>query len=158
MRIVIIGNAGAGKSWMAKRLKGDRAIALLSLDEITWNEGLDRKPLSSSLAELHEFVTTHEQWIVEGCYGELAATVLPYCDELRFLNPGVEVCLCHCRQRPWEPSKFASPEEQRQTLDVLLAWVSDYPIREDDCGLAYHRRLFDRFSGNKREYVHVSDY
>ncbi len=45
MRIILLGNAGAGKSTMARRLMGNSNIPRLSLDEIAWQEGIERKAL-----------------------------------------------------------------------------------------------------------------
>lgn len=158
MRIVLLGNAGAGKTTMARRLIGDSGIPHLSLDEIAWDEGTTRKPLAVSLAALHEFIQCHDRWVIEGCYGELAAAALPHCTELRFLNPGVRACVAHCRSRPWEPEKFASIEAQQAMLEPLVQWVREYEGRQDDCGLAFHRCLFDDFDGPKREYTTVAAY
>lgn len=158
MKIVLLGNAGAGKSTMAKRLIGDRAIARLSLDEIAWNPGVERKPLAESIALLEEFIHQHDQWIIEGCYSDLVEAALPHCSELRFLNPGVEVCVAHCRQRPWEPEKFASAAEQQAMLDNLIDWVKAYDHRTDEFGLQRHRAIFDAFPGKKQEYRRVAEY
>lgn len=158
MKIILLGNAGAGKSTMAKGLMGDQAIACLSLDEIAWNANIKRKPLTESAALLSAFINQHDHWIIEGCYGDLVEVALPYCDELRFLNPGVEVCLAHCRQRPWEPEKFASAEEQQAMLDNLIDWVKEYEHRQDEFGLQRHRAIYETFRGKKREYLRVVDY
>ena len=96
MKIVLLGNAGAGKSTMAKELIGELAIAHLSLDQIAWNTDIQRKPLIESITLLEHFIEIHDQWIIEGCYGDLVEAALPHCNELRFLNPGVEVCIAHC--------------------------------------------------------------
>ena len=158
MKIVLLGNAGAGKSTMARRLIGDRNIPRLSLDEIAWNEGTDRKPLAQSLNALHHFIECNENWIIEGCYGDLIEAALPYCTELRFLNPGVEVCVEHCNQRPWEPEKFATKEDQQAMLKQLIHWVREYESRDDEYGLKRHRKLFNEFAGPKAEYTSVASY
>lgn len=161
MKIILLGNAGAGKSTMAKQLidkADDDSITCLSLDEIAWNEGPVRKPMSESLALLNIFLAKNKQWIIEGCYGDLVEATLPHCEELRFLNPGVEACVTHCYQRPWEPEKFSSPEEQQATLNYLVNWVKKYESRDDEYGLKYHRRIFAEFSGKKREYHSVENY
>lgn len=158
MKVVLLGNAGAGKSTLAKTLIGGRSIARLSLDEIAWNEGPERKPLAESLALLGDFLGRHDDWVVEGCYSDLVEAALPHCDELRFLNPGVDVCVAHCHARPWEPEKFPTPEAQKEMLQDLITWVRAYPTRGDECGLARHRRLFEDFHGPKREYRAVSEY
>ncbi|RMH86612.1 shikimate kinase [Pseudomonas sp. AOB-7] len=158
MRIVLLGNAGAGKSTLARQLIGGRAVARLALDEIAWNEGPQRKPLGESRALLMGFIQAHRHWVIEGCYGDLIETALLHCDELIFLNPGVDTCIAHCRRRPWEAEKFASATEQQAMLDNLIQWVGEYPIRQDEYGLARHRALFEGFTGRKREYQSPHDY
>jgi len=143
---------------MARRLIGDREIPCLSLDEIAWNDGPERKPLSESLELLDEFVTSNDEWIIEGCYGDLIEAALPHCTELRFLNPGVEVCIEHCRRRPWEPDKFPTPEAQDAMLARLIEWVREYDTRDDEYGSRRHRAIFEQFSGPKSEYPSVASY
>lgn len=160
MRIVLLGNAGSGKSTMARRLVAAAGVevARLSLDEIAWGDGVERRPLRESQELLRRFIRSHEHWIVEGCYSELVERALPHCTELRFLNPGVEVCVRHCLERPWEPEKFPSPEAQRAMLEPLIAWVRAYESREDEYGLARHRALYEGHPGPKREYRDVAGY
>ena len=153
MKLILLGNAGAGKSTMAHRIIGDEPIPSLSLDEITWDHGPKRKPLEASLRLLHDFIQSNERWIIEGCYSDLIQAALPYCTELRFLNPGIEVCVAHCHRRPWEPEKFSSPEDQAAMLTRLVQWVREYETRHDEYGLKRHRQVFERFPGRKREYT-----
>ena len=161
MKLILLGNAGAGKSTMARRIIGDEPIPRLSLDEIAWDDGPPcpkRKPLEVSLRRLYAFIQSNEQWIVEGCYGDLIQAALPYCTELRFLNPGIEVCVAHCHRRPWEPEKYSSPEDQAAMLTRLVQWVREYETREDEYGLKWHRQVFEQFAGRKREYTSVERY
>ena len=117
---------------MARRLIGNADISRLSLDEIAWDRGPRRKPLEASLTLLDKFLASNDQWIIEGCYGDLVEAALAHCSELRFLNPGVETCVAHCNRRPWEPSKFPSAEEQNVMLSQLIQWVKDYESRDDE--------------------------
>jgi len=171
MRTILLGNAGAGKSTMARRLIGNKDVPLLPLDEIAWvftsrdkaelhlkAGGITRMPLTESLRLLHEFMDSNEHWVMEGCYGDLVEAALQHCTELRFLNPGVETCVAHCLSRPWEPSKFPSAEEQNAMLQTLVAWVREYETRNDEYGLKRHRFIYDHFAGNKREYKTVASY
>ena len=77
--------------------------------------------------------------------------MLPYASEVRFLNPGLEVCLGNCRARPWEPHKYSSKKTQDENLDFLLDWVRKYASRADEYSLARHRELFEGFRGPKVE-------
>ncbi|HBQ98991.1 MULTISPECIES: hypothetical protein [unclassified Roseofilum] len=158
MRMILLGNAGAGKSTMARRLISDRPIPRLSLDEIAWNPGPERKPLNESITLLLSFIQDNQQWVIEGCYADIIEAALPYCTELRFLNPGIATCIDRCYQRPWEPEKFASPQEQQAMLQVLVDWVKEYETRSDEYGLSRHRALYDQFCGEKQEFTHIEQY
>lgn len=158
MRIALLGNAGSGKSTLARRLADQHSAAILSLDDIAWNVDVVRKPLSESIALLEAFVHSNPAWIVEGCYGDLIEVVLPYCEELIFLNPGVTNCVLNCRQRPWEPEKFESRAAQQAMLEDLIAWVQQYETRTDEFGMQRHRALFDAFAGTKSEHKNLADY
>jgi adenylate kinase family enzyme len=158
MRIILLGNAGSGKSTMARRLIGEEDIPRLSLDEIAWDKGPIRKSLTESLSLLGQFLKANDQWIIEGCYSDLIEAALPHCTELRFLNPGIKTCVAHCHGRPWEPTKFSSPEEQQAMFSDLIKWVEEYETREDEYGLKRHRLIYERFSGRKREYTSVASY
>ena len=154
MRVLIIGNAGSGKTTMARALCAAGGAVHLCLDDLAFAEGALRRPLAESTAALEGFIAEHDRWVIEGCYADLAEGALPHCDEFRFLNPGVAACIENCRRRHWEPDKFPTPEAQNDMLETLIAWVSDYETRGDEYGMARHRALFDRFTGRKREYTH----
>lgn len=158
MKIILLGNAGAGKSTLARKLMARQPAARLSLDEVAFQGGTERRPLPDSIAEVKRWIARHDSWIIEGCYADILEAILDAADELIFLNPGVEACLAHCRARPWEPEKFGSRQEQDGNLENLLQWVSAYERRTDEYGLARHRKLYDSFTGRKREFNHPSEY
>lgn len=151
MRIILMGNAGAGKTTMAQSILINHPISRLSLDEIAYGETAERRPFAESEADLLNFISTHSAWIMEGVYGDLIQVALPFCTELIFLNPGLETCVAHCLARPWEPTKFKTAAEQDQMLGVLIEWVKAYYTRTDQTGYAFHRQLFETFTGPKQE-------
>ena len=158
MKVVLLGNAGAGKSTLSRKLLEKEAAGRLSLDELAFSEGAERRPLSESVEEALSFIESHDSWIIEGCYSDIVEPLLPFAETLIFLNPGVDVCIRHCRARPWEPDKFDSKEAQDSNLQNLLAWVREYETREDEYGLKRHRKLFESFVGEKIECNEISDY
>ena len=148
-RICILGNAGSGKTTMARTLAAEHALAHLDLDAVAWAEPGVRLPLDESARAIVAFLERHEAWVAEGSYASLAAVVLPWCSELRFLDPGTEACVRQCEGRAWEPEKFASEAEQEAALGFLLDWVRRYDTRDDEYGRAAHQALFDAFDGPK---------
>jgi adenylate kinase family enzyme len=153
MRIAIFGNSGSGKSTMARGLVARHGLAMLEIDSIVWEPGQIAvlRPKEKILADLNMFISANENWVVEGCYGELMQLVFPHCTDVYFLNPGVETCLNNNKRRPWEPHKYESAEAQDSMFAVLLAWVQEYYTRDDQCSLVFHRQLFDTYPGKKME-------
>lgn len=148
---MILGNSGSGKTTLARRLAERYGLARLSLDEIAWTDGPNRRDETQARSLLDGFLDGNPRWVVEGCYGGLIVHALRRAEELRFLNPGTAVCVARCHARPWEPEKFATPEEQDAALAHLIDWVRQYETRDDEFGLKRHRRIFEEFGGTKRE-------
>jgi adenylate kinase family enzyme len=151
-RILIFGNSGSGKTTMARRLVAADGLRHLDLDSLAWSEPGVRLPIEESAARIYDFLATETEWVIEGCYADLLEIAAPFAFEMRFLNPGVAACVANCRKRSWEPEKYPSLEAQDAMLEFLLTWVGEYETRQDEYSLAAHRRLYDAFSGAKREY------
>jgi adenylate kinase family enzyme len=158
MKVILVGNAGAGKSTLAGRLAERESSARLSLDQVAFLAGSVRRPRRESIADVEAFIDEHESWIIEGCYSDILEPVLKHAETLYLLNPGIETCVAHCRARPWEPGKFPSREEQDEHLEELIRWVRTYEKRIDEYGLARHRALLASFGGRKREFTDPGEY
>ena len=153
VRVAIFGNSGSGKTTRARELARGGEIPVLDLDTIVWEPGrvAVRRSPEAVLADLARFCSTHDDWIVEGCYGDPIREAFHWKPELLFMNPGEEACLRNCINRPWEPHKYASKAEQDEKLEHLREWVSDYYRRDGDMSLSGHRAIFDAYDGPKRE-------
>ncbi len=160
MKIIVYGNSGSGKSTLARELANRQGIPHLDLDSIVWEPGkiAVQRSASDIAAALHTFIEQHTQWIIEGCYGELVQAASVYCTRLVFLNPGAHICLSNNQQRPWEPHKYASAEQQNAMLANLQAWVAAYYTRDDAWSYAAHRRIYDEFAGDKVVLANPSAY
>jgi len=158
MKTILIGNSGSGKSTLSRKLLKAESAARLSLDELAFSVGAERRPLNDSIEDAMRFIETNESWIIEGCYADIISPLLPFAETLIFLNPGIETCVLHCQSRPWEPEKFPSPAAQHANLENLINWVREYESRNDEYGLSRHRALYESFQGNKIEYNNPADY
>ncbi len=152
MRIVILGNAGSGKSTLAKSLARTQGMPLLDLDTLVWEADQVAVGRSDILvfAELAQFCRESDDWVIDGCYGDLVQAVLPNGPLLIFLEPGRDVCVANCRARPWEPHKYRTQHEQDDHLEDLLGWVRSYYDLAGSMSLMGHRALFAAYAGPKR--------
>ncbi|HEY9467245.1 MAG TPA: hypothetical protein VIR54_29335 [Vicinamibacterales bacterium] len=168
MRIAIVGNSGSGKSTLAGEIAAGKnaaeaaqkpaahPIATLDLDTVAWEPGkvaLGRSP-EAAAADVTAFCSTHDRWVVEGCYGALVAQTFAYSPILLFIDPGLEPCLTNCRNRAWEPHKYASKAEQDEKLEFLLSWVRGYYTRVDNLSWRAHQTLFESYRGLKLRLAH----
>lgn len=153
-KIVIFGNSGSGKSTLAKEYAIKYGLSHLDLDTLAWQNTTPpiRKPLQDSADKIKLFTSENQSWVIEGCYSGLLSLLMNKANEVIFLNPPNETCINNCRNRPWEPHKYQSLEEQNQNLEMLLDWVKQYPIRNDEFSLQSHQKLFNEFMGKKKEY------
>jgi len=156
MRIAILGNSGSGKSTLAGQIAAAHSITSLDLDTVAWEPrkiAVARAP-EAAAADVTAFCSTHDRWVVEGCYAALVGHAIAYSPLLLFVDPGMDACLAHCRNRPWEPHKYASKAEQDAKLEFLLTWVRGYYTRDDDLSLSAHRTLFESYHGLKLRLAH----
>lgn len=152
MRIVILGNAGSGKSTLAKSLARTQVMPMLDLDTLVWEPDLVavERPDELVFADLAQFCRESDDWVIDGCYGDLVEAALPNGPLLIFLEPGQEVCIANCRNRPWEPHKYRTERAQDDHLEHLLGWVRSYYDLDGSMSLAGHRAVFDGYQGPKR--------
>jgi len=153
-RVVIFGNSGSGKSTLAKEYSVKYNLAHLDLDTLAWDESLPprRRECESSAVDIDAFQRNNEKWVIEGCYSDLLQYSMRRAAAIVFLNPGVEICIQNARSRPWEPHKYLSQEEQDKNLPMLIEWIKQYPVREDEFSLNAHRKLYEAFTDEKTEY------
>ena len=158
-RAAIIGNSGSGKSTLARVMARDGAVATLDLDTVYWEPGkiAVERPVPARIADVRKFCGSHDSWIIEGCYGDLIEAAFPWRPELLFLNPGREVCLRNCRNRPFETHKYGSGEEQDAMLGFLLDWVEDYYNRTGPMSFSGHLDLYERYDGPKRQITGLNE-
>ena len=151
MKVLVYGNSGSGKSTCARALAAQHGLAHLDLDSIVWEPGNIAVPCEPQavLASLVAFISTHQKWVIEGCYGELVEAASTHCTQLVFLNPGLETCQANNLRRPWEPHNYASMEQQNSMLANLQLWVADYYSRDDSWSYKVHRKIFDAHTGPK---------
>jgi len=143
-RLLITGNAGSGKSWLAERLSAQYGLPLHRLDDVVWDGayGGRERDKSDAYAEA-ERLASGEHWVIEGVYGWLVPAALPRATEFIFIDLPVDECIANLRARGLQGGGTA------EAFDRMLEWVAGYPTRTNANSRATHQRLFEQFGGQK---------
>lgn len=144
-RIVIIGNSGSGKSWLAERLANQLRSPTIDLDEIHWIPG--GYQARRNQAEARAAVQTHaakDRWIIEGVYGWLVAEALPKATALLLLDMPDEQCVANVQARG-----IRRGGDEASHIE-LIAWICEYRTRQNSNSWIGHAGLFDSFAGPKQ--------
>jgi GTPase SAR1 family protein len=130
MKIVIIGNSGSGKTWLAKRLGHILSAPVVHLDDLFWEPGgFDKKRNIEQIELLIQQSKNEAAWIAEGVFGELAEHYL--------------------EERGSESKRHMGRQQSKEGLLRLLEWASNYYDRQDLRSYEGHKTLFEKFSGKK---------
>lgn len=155
-RIIIFGNSGSGKSTLAKKLASENQLAHLDLDTLAWlaTTPPQRKSLVDSSKAINLFTQSHDNWVIEGCYSDLIELLINHstsaANEIIYLDLPIDTCIENAGNRPWEPHKYASKQEQDANLSMLIDWIKAYETRTDSFSKNAHQKIFDAFAGKKR--------
>lgn len=64
-RIVFLGNAGGGKSTLARKMGEQRGLVHFEIDKLLWREGWVAAPMDI-YSEQHKQIISGENWIIDG--------------------------------------------------------------------------------------------
>ena len=149
-RIVIIGNSGSGKTYLALELGKHTTIPVIHLDKLFWEPGgFNIKRPKNVVMEDIDRLKQNSQWIVEGVFGELAERFLEKADSLIWLDMDWEYCRSNLLRRGSESSKQLDSETAEINFQKLLVWASEYWARDDLRSHSGHQKLFYTFQGRK---------
>ena len=156
-RVVIMGNGGSGKTWLAERLAPCLALHPIHMDLVYWQPGRfgvarDKTVVAKEIGQL----SYGDKWLMEGVYGWLVNVLLPRTTLLIFLDLAEDECVANVRLRGKQGG------ETQESFDELIDWVSKYRERRNNWNsFESHLRMFDEFPNEKvrlRSRTEMTDY
>lgn len=144
-RILIIGNAGAGKTTFATQLTQITGLPLVHLDQLFWTgnwEQLDRNTFDALLQQALE----KPQWIIDGNFSRTLPHRLQYCDTVFFFDLPTVTCLWGITQR------------------VFSYWGKSRPDMGGNCPERFDRQKVSLYKGvltytrrHRKNYIQLLD-
>lgn len=144
-RILIFGNGGTGKTWLARKISDLLTRPAIHLDDLRWIPGhygiaRDKQVVFNEVAEAGKA----DCWLMEGVYGWLANAVLHRATSLIWIDLPEEECVSNITARGIQGGG------NEEHLKELIDWVREYRERENSStSYTSHKKLFDAYGGNK---------
>ena len=129
IKLIIIGNSGSGKTWLATRLATTTKTSVVHLDEIFWEPGGFNQKRSSE--ELDRLITETKQgtsWIVEGVFGELTERYFDEAELFIWLDIDWEICKARLLTRGSESKRHLGRVQSEKGLGELIEWLRNTTI------------------------------
>lgn len=146
-KIIIVGNSGSGKTYLAQRIATVFDLPVIHLDKLFWESDScsERRPKEIVYQELEE-ITKQHKWILEGVFGDLANIGISKADFLIFLNLDWSECKKGLILRG---SQNATAENFKELID----WAGLYWDRKTMSSFEGHKKIFSLFDGTKLEFT-----
>lgn len=150
MRMIIVGNSGSGKTWLAKKLANIDGSPVIHLDHIFWEPGGFEKPRPSEVVtKMIDISKSQKSWIAEGIFGELAERFIECAQYFVWLDTDWPICRDRLLNRGSESKRHMGRKESEEGLRQLVEWASQYYERKNERSYEGHKKLMNGFHGQK---------
>lgn len=145
-RIIIIGSAGSGKSYLAKKIAEATEYPLIHLDNEFWKPGWIETPRDEWIEKQKKLIDC-EKWIIDGNYDSTLEIRFKACDAVIFLDINRFVCIYgaikrHGRKRSDLPDYCA--EKYNKDFFDFLKWIWNFPKRSRNKIFELHEQYSDK--------------
>lgn len=144
-RILIFGNGGTGKTWLAREIGAVMGRPTIHLDDLRCVPGQYGVARENQLV-FNEVVEAGkaDTWIMEGVYGWLASAVLERVTTLLWIDLPEEECVANVKARGIQGGG------SEKSFQEPIEWVRNYRQRENSSTCySGHEKLFDACAGWK---------
>src|SRR5579884_1511206 len=116
MRILVTGNAGAGKTTMADALGQALGLPVHGLDRVVWQPGWQKTAPAQRRRALEQLIASSDEWIIEG----VSQIVMEAADTIIFLDVPRHVCLWRCAKRNRHYLFRSRPDLPERCPEILI--------------------------------------
>lgn len=149
-RILIIGNSGSGKTWLGSDLSERKKISLFHMDHIRWDQkGYEIRRSAEDIEKDLEAIKNKDQWILEGVFGKMAQSCLPFAEQLIWLDLPWEECKQNLLIRGPQFGNVLTSSEKEKALKTLVEWASTHDSRNDANSWGFFSELYTNFVRQK---------
>ncbi|MEZ3498614.1 hypothetical protein [Pantoea sp. KPR_PJ] len=140
-RVLITGNSGSGKSWLAARLSQCKQLPVTDLDTLCWEPGgySQARERTRVLHDVRE-IARQDRWIIEGVYGWIADHIAHCASHIIWLTPEPEECVENIHARGMRNMGTAAD------FAALLEWAALYEKRTGSSSYQGHLAVFSKFT------------
>ncbi|MGC4017689.1 MAG: hypothetical protein QM755_24700 [Luteolibacter sp.] len=129
MRILVTGNAGAGKTTLARRIAAELGIPCHGLDSIVWQSGWRKTPADEKARRIAELVAP-DAWVIDGVSGQ----VLTQAEVVVFLDVPRRLCFWRVAKRNWRYLFHSRPDlppgcPEIRIIPTLIRIIWDFPAK-----------------------------
>jgi adenylate kinase family enzyme len=115
MKILVTGNAGAGKSTLAAQLGQLLNLSVISLDSVVWQPGWKKTPSTECESHIARLIE-NPSWVIDG----VSSTVMTAADIIVFLDVPRRKCLWRAMNRNRKYLFSSRPELPNRCPEILI--------------------------------------
>ncbi len=115
MKILVIGNAGSGKSTLSKQIAKHYELECFSLDKIVWKERWKKAPRNEQASKINKLIAK-SSWVIDG----VDYDILKAADKVIFLDIPRRICFYRVTKRNIRYLFKSRPELPAHCPEILI--------------------------------------
>ena len=147
-RIILVGNCGSGKSWLAKHIASITGFPLFHLDKEIWQPGWVMPSTDEKIA-IQQRLISGQRWIIDGNYNSTMEMRFAAADLVVFLDINRVTCILSAMKRTGKkrsdlPDYLDEPKVFSRDFFDFCKWIWSYPKTGRKTVMDLHQKYSDK--------------